>query len=214
MIYFTSDPRFGLENIKCVNRPLTDEFENEFKTRIASGGRVYLSEIYKELGFETQLPKYHRANYAFWDKNGFHENDPNVEIILDDHIKIVDNDTIRTAIEQAYNELGSGKIQPARLFNALARDGYIDTRIGETDISGWSEILDEEFLEMDGIGPSSIKYLRRAIDILNGADPLPKQQYEVKLTFEELSSLRCIYERKQNETELLKRIINSATLVE
>ena len=127
---------------------------------------------------------------------------------------LVQNDIIRTAIEQAYNELGSGRIQPSRLFNILAENGYINIRIGETDISKWSNVSDKEFLKMDGFGLGSIKFLRRAIDILNGADPLPKQLYEVKMTFEELSSLRRIYERKQNETELLKRIINTATLVE
>lgn len=164
----------------------TDVFENDSKTKTNNNNQIYLSEIYKELGSETQLPKH----------------------------QIVDNDIIRTAIEQAYNELGSGRIQPNRLFNILAENGYINIRIGETDISKWSDISDKEFLKMDGIGLGSVKFLRRAIDILNGADPLPKQLYEVKMTFEELSSLRRIYERKQNETELLKRIINNATLVE
>ena len=192
----------------------TEMFKNNVQTRIDNGERVYLSEIYKELGFETQLPEYHRAHHAFWDKNGFHENDLDIEITLDRDVKIVNNDVIHTAIEQAYNELGSGKIQPTRLFNILAQNGYIDTIYGETDISKWSEISDEKFLEMRGVGPASIKYFRRTFDILNGADQLPKQMYEVKLTFEELSSLRRIYERKQNETELLKRIINNATLVE
>ena len=140
------------------------------------------------------------------------END--VEVTLDHDVKIVNNDAIHTAIEQAYNEMGKGRIQPNRLFNLLAENGYINIRIGETDISKWSDISDKEFLKMDGFGLGSIKFLRRAIDILNGADPLPKQLYEVRLTLEELASLRRIYERKQNETELLKRIINNATLVE
>ena len=193
----------------------TEMFKNNIQTRIDNGERVYLSEIYKELGFNAKLPEYHRAHHAFWDKNGFHETDVDVEIISDkQNTKIVNNDVIHTAIEQAYNELGSGKIQPTRLFNILARNGYIDTIYGETDISKWSEISDEKFLEMRGVGPASIKYFRRTFDILNGAGPLPKQMYDVKLTFEELSSLRRIYERKQNETELLKRIINNATLVE
>ena len=142
------------------------------------------------------------------------ENDLDVEVTLDHDVKMVNNDASHTAIEQAYNEMGKGRIQPNRLFNLLAENGYINIRIGETDISKWSNISDEEFLKMDGFGLGSMKFLRRAIDILNGADPLPKQLYEVKMTFEELASLRRIYERKQNETELLKRIINSATLVE
>jgi hypothetical protein len=127
--------------------------------------------------------------------------------------KIVNNDAIHAAIEQAYNELGRGKVQPNRLFNILAAHGYIDDRSGETDISKWSEISDKEFFKMHGLGPMTVKYFRRTIDILNGADPLPKKLYEVKLTFEELSLLRSIYEQKQNETELLKRIISNATLV-
>ena len=189
----------------------TEMFENNIQPRIDNGERVYVSEIYTELGFENLASN---RQQAFWDKNGFHENDLDIEITLDHDAKIVNNDAIHTAIEQAYNELGSGKIQPTRLFNILARNGYIDTIYGETDISKWSEISDEKFLEMRGVGPASIKYFRRTFDILNGAGPLPKQMYEVKLTFEELSSLRRIYERKQNETELLKRIINNATLVE
>ena len=127
---------------------------------------------------------------------------------------LVQNDVICTAIEQAYNELGSGRIQPARLFNILAQYNYIDTYTGETDISKLSELSDKELLNMYGIGPESIKYLKRTIDILNGADPLPKKLYTIQVTFEELSSLRRIYERKQNETALLKRIISNAVLVE
>lgn len=189
-----------------------DRFESNFKTRIDQGGRVYLSEVYEELGFEKPLldnPAYH---HAFWDRNGFHENDLDVD--SDQTTILVRNDVIRTAIDRAYNELGSGRIQPTRLFNILAQYDYIDTHTGETDISKLSELSDKEFLNMHGVGPESVKYLRRTIDILNGADPLPKKMYTMQVTFEELSSLRRIYERKQNETELLKRIINSATLVE
>lgn len=125
-----------------------DRFESDFKTRIDQGDRVYLSEIYEELGFEMPLPG-HPAYHAFWDKNGFHENDLDMEVSLDQTIMLDDNDAIR-----------------------------------------------------------------RTVDILNGADPLPKKMYTVQVTFEELASLRRIYERKQNETELLKRIINNAALVE
>lgn len=191
----------------------TDDFESNFKSRIDQDGRVYLSEVYKELGFEMPLLN-HPAYHSFWDKNGFHENDLDVEVNLDQTAMVVNNDVIRTAIEQAYNELGSGRIQPTRLFNILAQYDYIDTYTGETDISKLSKLSDKELLDMHGIGPESIKYLRRTIDILNGADPLPKKMYTIQVTFEELSSLRRIYERKQNETELIKRIINSATLVE
>ena len=126
---------------------------------------------------------------------------------------LVQNDVIRTAIEQAYNELGSGRIRPARLFNILAQHGYINIYTGETDISKLSKLSDRKLLDMRGFGPESIKYFKRTIDILSGADPLPKKLYTIQVTFEELSSLRRIYERKQNETELLKRIINNATLV-
>lgn len=152
---------------------------------------------------------------AFWDKPDLKETDTTVEIVIEEQdTKIVNNDRILAAIKQAYNELGSWKVQPNSLFNTLARNGYIDDRSGETDIFKWSEISDKELFKMRGFGPKSIKYFRRTIDILNGADPLPKQMYEVKLTAEEFSLLRCIYEQKQNETELLKRIINNATLVE
>ncbi len=136
------------------------------------------------------------------------------DVDSDQTAMVVNNDIIRTAIEQAYNELGSGRIQPARLFNILARYDYIDTYTGETDISKLSKLSDKELLNMHGVGPESIKYLKRTIDILNGADPLPKKMYTIQVTFEELASLRRIYERKQNETELLKRIISNAVLVE
>ena len=93
----------------------TDRFESNFKSRIDQGGRVYLSEVYEELGFNIPFPG-HPAHHAFWDKNGFHENDLDVEVDSDQTVMLVNNDIIRTAIEQAYNELGSGRIQPTRLF--------------------------------------------------------------------------------------------------
>lgn len=182
-------------------KTFTEMFEEDFQARIDNGERVYLSEVYKELGFETLYPN---RRHAFWDKNGFHE--------TDEDVKIVNNNVIHSAIEQAYNELGRGKIQPNKLFNVLAQNGYIDLRLGETDISEWSEISDEEILKIHGLGPTSIKFFKRTIDILNGADPLPKQMYTVTITFEELEQLRHIYEQKQNEAELLKRIISNATL--
>lgn len=191
----------------------TERFESNFKTRIEQGGRVYLSEVYKELGFEMLLPD-HPAYHSFWDKNGFHENNLDADIDFDQTVMLINNDRICTAIEQAYNELGGGRIQPTRLFNTLARYDYIDTRTGETDISKLSKLSDKELLNMRGFGPESIKYFRRAIDILNGADPLPKKMYTIQVTFEELSSLRRIYERKKTETDLLKRIISNAILVE
>ncbi len=119
--------------------------------------------------------------------------------------QLVHNDTILSAIEQAYTELGNGHIQPMRVFNTLARNGFINISGEVTDISEWPSIPDSTFLGMRTIGPETIKYIRRTIDILNGAEPLSPQLFSVTMTLEELTLLRRIYERKQSEITLLKK---------
>ena len=168
-----------------------------------------MSEVYEALGFEKP-PLDHPAHHAFWDKNGFHESDSDGEIVSNLDTKIVSNDDIYTAIKQACNELGSGKLQPSRLFNILAQHNYINIYDKKTNVSNWVKISDEELLNIRGFGPRSIKHFRRTIDILYGANPLSKKVYTITLSFEELSSLRHICKRKKTEIDLLKRIINNA----
>lgn len=64
---------------------------NDFNERINNGGRVYLTEVYEQLGFDTgHLVE---QKHCFWDKDGFHRDNHDAEIMLDsDDINLLENE--------------------------------------------------------------------------------------------------------------------------
>jgi len=121
---------------------------------------------------------------------------------------VVSNSLIKQAIIQACDELTSSKTIATRLYNMLALHGYIDINADKTDISIWSCISDETLLATDNFGIKTIECFRKTVDILNGVEQISKKQYTLTITTEEMKALRELYENKQREINILKRIIS------
>lgn len=66
---------------------------NDFNERINNGERVYLTEVYEQLGFD--ISHLVEQKHCFWDKDGFHGDHHDVEIVLDfDDIILLENENV------------------------------------------------------------------------------------------------------------------------
>jgi len=100
-----------------ATKTFMDALESDFNTRIDNGGRVYLTEALEKLGFGNYLPGY-RKNHAFWDKDGFHENDLDVEIVFDelDVLDVLDVPDVQDILD--------GKIDFKKKINGIESKKY------------------------------------------------------------------------------------------
>ena len=93
---------------------------NDFNERINNGGRVYLTEVYEQLGFETG--HLIEQKHCFWDKDGFHDRDSEMMLDFDD-INLLENENakLKQEIDKLVFENRSLKDDNMWLKNQLKR---------------------------------------------------------------------------------------------
>ena len=127
---------------------------------------------------------------------------------------IVNVDDFYDALKQAWIEKnGNWNRQTAtatRIFNNIMRLYQYSIKNDNIDISELIEMSDYSLVQIRGMGPETVKILRRSFEILNGSETIINKTYQVTITDNDIYLLERMLEYKKKEVDLLNRIIRSA----
>lgn len=127
---------------------------------------------------------------------------------------IVNVDEFYDALKQAWIEKNGNwnrqTTTATRIFNNIVRLYQYNMRNDNIDISELIEMSDHSLAQIRGMGPESVKILRRSFEILNGSEPIINKTYQVTISDNDIYLLERMLEYKKKEVDLLNRIIRSA----
>ena len=127
---------------------------------------------------------------------------------------IVNVDEFYDALKQAWIEKNGNwnrqTTTATRIFNNIMRLYQYSIKNDNIDISELIEMSDYSLVQIRGMGPETVKILRRSFEILNGSEPIINKTYQVTITDNDIYLLERMLEYKKKEVDLLNRIIRSA----
>jgi len=127
---------------------------------------------------------------------------------------IVKNNEFVAALDQAHREYGIAKSTSMRIFGVLSRRGYVNYNAEKSNITKLMSLSDKKLAAIPGIGEQSFTMLKRALDILNGADSLETNGYTIHISAEDAVILRRMIRRKKDEIRVLGNIVSSLDYIQ